>query len=289
MSTPQEAIDVIAEELGIKTAVLFRFARALKEARGADGRRRDLWPVSGLGGGKSAAHVQGFHLASLILSLFASQPADVVAMVDTLRGWLKGPNLSSSGANLPDSDRGYSTLGEFVHLPIEALARADNSTREAWAADMAEIRLCVDVDGGLAFLMDGKTRQFYNDHEVFFAPGKNPFEEQVNRVRRIVEIPFALVVVAADLLADTLARSGGLDFPPSAAAQTMASAGNENAPDPGRSEAPTRSTDRLRDNGHRTLTTRKTKPEMAKSQALSSSRWRSALSSLQRFEEHSAT
>ncbi len=276
MATAQAALDRIADELAIAEPVLARFARALKEAVSADGKRRDLWPLGRVGGGKGAAHVHGPHLANLILSMFAQQPSDAVAVVDELWSWAKGPNLDAEGKLQPDRETGYANLGEFVLLPIEALAREDDATRTAWAANMATLRLCVDLDGGLAFVMDSRTRKFWPG-EIFHAPGKNPFAEEGNRVKRIVEVPLALVIVAADLLANTMARRSGLDLTAFGKAQTMAEPENENAPDPARSEADTRTTDRLRGNGNRPFNSRKAKTEILKSQALPVSRSRSPL------------
>ena len=273
MASTQEVIDVFSTELGIKSAVLGRYARSLKEAVGPNGERRDLWPVGGFGGGRKSAQPNGYHDTNLFFALYAPQPADAVAVVDELWTWKKGPNMSASGKQLPDRDRGYSNLGEFVRLPIEALARADNATRSQWAINMAAIRLCVDLEDGIAFVMNSATRQFQEDCEIFHAPWRNPFEnESPNRVKRIVEVPLALVVVAADLLADTLAQRGGLDLPPSGEAQTATSPENETAPTLPGVEADTRTKQR-HDKGHRRgLNSPEGKAEIYKSQVSSCAR-----------------
>jgi hypothetical protein len=283
VATTQAALERFAGELDIPVPVLFRFARALKEAIDAGGKRRDLWPLGGFGGGKRAAHVLGPHLANLILSLFAQQPSDAVAVMDKLRSWAKGPRLDAEGKVMPDRETGYATLGQYVLLPIEALARHDEATRTQWATDRLEQRFCVDLDGGLAFVTHRTARMFWPGEEIFHASGKNPFDDegnrvddQGNRVARIVEVPLNLTVVAADLLADTMAKRGGLNLTASGKAQAMAEPENETAPDPARSEAATRTTDRLRDNGNRVLNIPEGKAEIAKSQALLASRSRSA-------------
>ncbi len=282
VATTQAALDLIAETLAIPEPALARFARALKEAADADGKRRDLWPLGRVGGGRGAAHVHGPHLANLILAMFAQQPSDAVAVVDELSGWVKGPDVDAEGKVRPSCDTGYATLGEFVLLPIEALARADDATRTAWAANMGGLRLCVDLDGGLAFVMD-RTDPRNPKHwpgEIFHRPGKNPFDDEGSEVNRIVEVPLRLLVVAASLLTNTLAKRGGLDFTSSGEASAEAQPENENAAIPGRTAANTRTTDRLRDNGNRTLHTRQSKAEISKPQALSLSRGRAALNTL---------
>ncbi len=289
MVTTQAALERFSEELAIPVPVLFRFARALKEAMDADGKRRDLWPLNKsdkgtTGGGKNNVPVRGPHLANLILSMFAQQPSDAVAVVDRLWRWTKGPRLDADGKVLPDRETPYAMLGQFVLFPIEALALGDDAKRTEWANRMADLRLCVDLDGGLAFVIDGRTRKFCPDAELFYAPDKNPFDEKGNRVddkgnrvARIVEVPLALTVVAADLLADTMAKRGGLDFTSSGKAPATAQPRNENASAPARAEAATRTTDRLRGNGNRaTTTTWEGKAEILESQASPVSRSRSA-------------
>ncbi len=161
--------------------------------------------------------------------------------------------------------------------------------RTAWfeGMDAMNLRLCVDLDGGLAFVMDGRTRTFHPDTEIFHPPGKCPFDDEGNRVSdnrnklaRVVEVPLALTMVAADLLAHTMAKQGGFDFTSSGKAQATAQPRNENAPDPARSRANTRTTDRLRGNGTRPLPTREGKAEIAKSQASPVSRSRSAFNAV---------
>ncbi len=275
MATTQEALETIAAELGITVPVLYRFARALKEAVDGTGDRRDLWPLGRVGGGKNAADVLGRHLTNLLLAMFATQPSEAVAVVDALWGWTKGPNIDAEGKVLPDRETPYATLGEFLWSLIETLALRDDATRSAFAEAKSASRLCVDLEGGLAFVMDDSTREFHPG-EIFRDPGKNPFDEKANRVKRIVEIPLPLVVVAADLLTDTMAKRGRLNPISSGEAQTTVGLKNENAPDLPGSEAPTRTTARHRDNGNRTLNNRETKAEIAKSQALSLSRGQAA-------------
>ncbi len=123
VATTQEALDLIAETLAIPEPALARFTRALKEAVDADGKRRDLWPLGRIGGGKGAAQVHGQHLTNLILSMFAQQPAEAVEVVDEIWSWAKGPRIGADGKPQPEIERGYATLGQFVWLQIEALAR----------------------------------------------------------------------------------------------------------------------------------------------------------------------
>ena len=53
--------------------------------------RRDLWPMSGKGGGKAAVHVEPHHLVNLVLGLAADQPSDAEAAVRLLRGTYADP------------------------------------------------------------------------------------------------------------------------------------------------------------------------------------------------------
>ncbi len=285
VATTQAALDLIANTLVIPEPALARFARALKEAKDADGVRRDLWPLGKVGGGKGAAQVYGQHLAHLILAMFAQQPAEAVEVVDEIWGWAKGPRVGADGRPQPDIERGYATLGQFLWLQIEALARESEAVRTAWFHGMndRDLRLCVDREEGLAFVMDGLTHRFHPDTEIFYRPGKYPFDAEGNRVSdnrskvaRTVSVPLALTMVAADLLHHTLVRQGSFDFTSSDTTQPTAEPRNENAVDPARSTARTRTTDRLRGNGTGPLPTREGKVEIAKSQASPASRSRSA-------------
>ncbi len=289
MATTQAALDLIANTLVIPEPALARFARALKEARDADGVRRDLWPLGKVGGGKGAAQVYGQHLANLVLSMFAQQPAEAVEVVDEIWSWAKGPRVGADGKPQPDIERGYATLGQFVWLQIEALARESEAVRTAWfhGMDDRDLRLCVDREEGLAFVMDGLTHRFHPDTEIFYRPGKYPFDAEGNRVSdnrskvaRTVSVPLALTMVAADLLHHTLVRQGTFDFTSSDAAEITAAPRNENALDPARPSAKSRTTDRLRGNGNRASDTRKDIAEMDKSQASPALRTRSAFNPL---------
>ena len=275
MATIQEGIDTIADELGIKRPVLGRYARPLRQAVDGMGRRRNLIRAGRVGGGKGAADFYSFDGTNLILSTIAQQPADAVAVVDELWTWIKGPNMAADGSRLPDQDRPYANLGEFIQMQIEELARFDAAARQELSLHMAFIRLCVDLEGGIAFLMDSGTRQFQNNREIFTAPWKNHLEDDdPHRMRRIVEVPMSVVAVAADLLADTLTQRGDLQFSPPGGAQTTAPSEDKTASDLARPEAGACSTEQRRGNGQPTgsLDSPEGSVEIGKSQGSSTTR-----------------
>ena len=79
MARAVESIDRIIEAADIPPTTVDRTAAFLQQAR------RDLWPLSGKGGGKAAVHVEPHHLVNLILALVAEQPSDAEAAVRLLR------------------------------------------------------------------------------------------------------------------------------------------------------------------------------------------------------------
>ncbi len=272
MPSTTEALDRFAQALSLRFAVLFRLARALKEARDVAGERRDLWGLSGPGGGKNAVPVELHHLVNLILALFATGPADAVETVDDMIGWLKGPRLTGSGKLLPDRDTPYATLGEFLMGLLNTIAHATAEQRRIWDEFAARHSLMADVGGHLAWVAEraaGPAPSFRFHEEIFYSPRVNPFEnEGRNELTRIVSVPLTIIGVAADLLAEGMAKRGGLDLTSSGKAQATAQPRNENASAPARAEANTRTTDRLRGNGNRASNSREGIGEISKSQAL---------------------
>ena len=79
MATGAEAIVRVVDSTDIPPTTVDRTASFLQHAR------RDLWPVSGRGGGKAAVHVEPHHMVNLILALAAEQPSDAEAAVRLLR------------------------------------------------------------------------------------------------------------------------------------------------------------------------------------------------------------
>ena len=79
MATGAEAIVRVVDSARIPPTTVDRTASFLQRAR------RDLWPVSGRGGGKAAIHVEPHHMVNLILALAAEQPSGAEAAVRLLR------------------------------------------------------------------------------------------------------------------------------------------------------------------------------------------------------------
>ncbi len=187
----------------MKSASLFRYARALKEAVDASGERRELWPVSGPGGGKNAAHPTGSHLANLMLSLVAIQPADAVRVVDELRTWQQGLSFDAAGKPYEDHQREDANLGHFLQFSIETLACVDTATRRQWAVSMAEGSLSVNLERGVAMAINFSVHQSHSRMHTFLSSKKSGhISVGKTQVQRIVQIPLSLIAVAADLLAD---------------------------------------------------------------------------------------
>ena len=85
MARAAESIDRIIDAADIPPTTVERTAAFLLRAR------RDLWPLSGKGGGKAAVHVEPHHLVNLILGLAADQPNGAEAAVGLLRDTYADP------------------------------------------------------------------------------------------------------------------------------------------------------------------------------------------------------
>ncbi len=88
MATSVESIDRIIEAADFPPTTVDRTAAFLMRER------RDLWPLSGRGGGKANVHVEAHHLVNLMFGLVADQPSGAVAAVELLSDTYPEPATS---------------------------------------------------------------------------------------------------------------------------------------------------------------------------------------------------
>lgn len=108
MATGSEAVDRITEVTGIPAATVARLAKILKQAK------PPLWQRSGQGGGKSARHVEPFHLTNIALGLAADPITRAPELVSRMRGMVPS---ASSAPFLPGK-----TLGDVLDGLVNTLS-----------------------------------------------------------------------------------------------------------------------------------------------------------------------
>jgi hypothetical protein len=229
MATTTEALDRFAVETGIKLVTLDRVTRVLRNAS-----MLDVWPKSGKGGGKSAAHVQAHHLANLILSLPATQPSDALEMVCLLRMLLSNKAVLldkktiSFGLDFSAVDpEGETVCFEAKHystgepeIPRSSLGTTLQNIITELANNIIDEKNVVASQGwGIVLSLSEPAAYIcptFIDNEMVHmkwtlenASTKNSPERELreaprSRPKQIYMIPPSLIFSAAELLADTL-------------------------------------------------------------------------------------
>jgi hypothetical protein len=277
-TTSQIALERIAQILGVDVSVLWRLARALKEATDRQGANLDLWLTHKRGGDNLAPEAR--HLFNIILALIAGQPSEAVDVVLNIRGWVPQPSYSVTTTrrierrtvnrnallvgDQPDSweeeinvaaseiresgiDIEGNTFAEYGEWLLHALSHYAPSQLQAWMLEASAGRIEVDLGSGFANIVRTYSRadgslQFQDVQPFRAAQADLQSEDNHERVERVVRLPLRLLGVAAQLLAEFRAKQGNsLNFPPpGSASPTDPGHENEKASDPARSEASTR-------------------------------------------------
>ena len=226
MASSTTAIEAFSKATGIPHVTMGHTARLLRQARD------ELWPRSGKGGGKSASHVEEWHLANLILSFGGAQPSDAPKAAAKLGMALYAgvePSAPIASTHVlyalskPALDKlrdealkQYEVnLQETLVLLIRRVATAKaignknlkllDSARQNW-----ELWLNSNFNIAWTSVTDEKD---INHHE-YYELSDSTFPKLLTRrvppalVERLVKIPFSLIEVAADLWTDTLAQRG---------------------------------------------------------------------------------
>jgi hypothetical protein len=131
MATGAQAIERVAEAVGLGPSTVFRCARTLREAD------KGLWPEAGKGGGKAGAHVGPRHLVNLAIAVAIDDPLLAVKAIRLYRGLV--PHRPDQHTAVPSSYRGMAwsllttngvfngtdTLGAELERLVELLTKGD--------------------------------------------------------------------------------------------------------------------------------------------------------------------
>ena len=281
MARAVESIDRIIGATDILPTTVERTAAFLQQIR------TDLWPLSGKGGGKAAVHVEPYHLVNLILGLAAEQPSDAGTAVRLLREttlfelprrgmadrfWTKliqiAPEPQPEAYDQTDDNEVGNSGGTWLNSLTAQLAALPPQERlefaEISAVHGAEIVMCIDPPS-IVLTWKG---QDYRREEVHFSSGQPlekifPSPEITARRRRLTSFPVTILVVAAELAADTWRRrAADPSFPPSGSSPESENASGLPGP-----EAPTRTNRPRKPRSTGSLTTPETKRVCADYQA----------------------
>lgn len=217
MATTVEAVLGVTAAIGWRPILITNHMRALRLG-GAD-----VWPKSGQGGGKSSVHVDPKHMVSLILGLASESGPSALRTVQTLRNLRAHPTreVTPPIEALPEA-------GEFVRkivstpAPPDVLAWTLGERIEAMIAAAAEAMLQGDDDSLAAMRAEAWIFNVAPDLPAAWAFGQTPegvattdqyqpangllpalLEPPRAPVRRSFSFGFALIEVAAELVADT--------------------------------------------------------------------------------------
>lgn len=225
MATTTETFATMATATGWTWDAVERRARPLRLASG------DLFPKSGKGGGKRAAHVQAHHLVNLILTFAADGPSDALDAQQRLRslrcrpgrrktpplvtgntlafmaGVAAHPTVEPTPADVLAQNFGE-RLESLITVTAKAIARGndadlDQLRRAAWIITMSPDTRFAWVawsEADNTLFTDCYTEAQDN---LWLA---DALDAPPAQIRRSVDFTFSLIEVAATLLADTMAH-----------------------------------------------------------------------------------
>jgi DNA-binding transcriptional ArsR family regulator len=254
MAASMQVIERMADASGVLPSTLDRTLRPLREA--------NLVPMGEKGRGKSRGQYEPHHLVNVILGLAGYQPSDAETAVrllrrdtfaqsgsealieDHFRDWIHRIAPPPQREDWDGTEEGEAKIsgGAWLDTLVERLAVMPAQERGEFArictAQEAEIALCVEWPSIVVSWRgeDGRREEFR--FEVEQEPLSDLFRSNGIKAprRRLTVFPLTILIVAAELAADTLDYpTKGLSFPPSGSTPE-----SESAPDPARSEAPTR-------------------------------------------------
>lgn len=222
MATPNAAVVKLARAIGQTPLSLDRTLRDLRGAGAA------YWPMSGKGGGKAASHVEARHMAALILALSAPVATDAYKVVDALRSLRAAPNrqvtppfdalpevadMVRTTVTVPTPPHiAAQTFGERLEGMITAAAAAmvqgDDDALDALRAEGWCFNLAPDLPAAWAFWQTPEGVALSDQYQpaqptLLFAAA---LEAPKALVRRSLSFGFALIEIAAELVADTMRR-----------------------------------------------------------------------------------
>lgn len=207
MATNTQAVEAFGKA-GLDPATVFAVARYLRGV--------GFWPKAGRGGGKAAAHVGAGDLVSFILGMAGEQPVDAPrARLELAPLIYQGPrresNLSAGNDLLPvdaaEALEARSTFQVYLEDWITRLAQMDPEARAAKEARLQaqDMALTLAPSARRAWISSETEGGRYLVHDFAGTPSGDAQQARIV-MRRDTTFSVNLIFVAAELLADTLAR-----------------------------------------------------------------------------------
>lgn len=245
MASGSESVQALREVLENSPGHLPTYARIVREA--------GLWPQASRGGGKRSPHVYPHHLANLLISLGGHLPSDGVKALELLRD-LSKPGIPDDAGG-PPGGRSAMAVERERQKPLTLHARLvwlieqaaddpgflDREFIGRWASwelalccspAFAEERTIITPEGDPGARWEIKVERYgAQEQPSFLKP------ELMRHVKRVVFLPPAAIVTAANLWRDTKARDSEWSSTASFSTANTEAVETKNASSPGRDEA----------------------------------------------------